>query len=206
MRRMDTPHADRGSEPSSKPWDGERLREVRRVVDISQVELDEKSGVSNTEISRYETNSPDSNPTVETLAKLAIALGVPVYALLMPVGFPIPFFSPEAVKVRETIWGPQYQGWTPRLGSHKQVAGNEQKSLPSGTLDGAQRDNGWERDMPEPRAYEAQGQPDVLPVQPADLVRLAESIRGTASSISLAAEELAAAAARLQADDVRRHG
>lgn len=56
---------------------GNRLREFRLKMKMSQEELEEKSGVSRGTICSIE-NDPNYNTTTKTLAKLATALGTTV--------------------------------------------------------------------------------------------------------------------------------
>lgn len=72
-------------------WDGARLIEVRKHAGIAtQKEFARISGVSEGDISRHESNSPLSNPRVDTVGRLALALGLPLYVLMQPPGSPIP--------------------------------------------------------------------------------------------------------------------
>jgi hypothetical protein len=59
------------------------------------------SRINKSDVSRHETNNDSSNPTVETLGDLSIALDVPIAALLEPVGSPIPRPSKESPDARE---------------------------------------------------------------------------------------------------------
>lgn len=57
-----------------------RIRELRESLEMTQSELAEKSGVARATIWRLETGD-DEITTTKTLAKIAMALGVPVAAL-----------------------------------------------------------------------------------------------------------------------------
>lgn len=59
---------------------GQRIKETRKANGISQFELGARLGVSQAMIAQYESNS--RNPKLETLQKIADALGVPVSSLL----------------------------------------------------------------------------------------------------------------------------
>lgn len=52
---------------------GERLRQLRLRLGMSQGELEERSGISRATISALE-NDPDYNTTTKTLERLAVAL------------------------------------------------------------------------------------------------------------------------------------
>lgn len=106
LRPMTDPDAGRGR----LLWDGKRLRQLREAAKMSQVELAERSGVSNTEISRHENNDPTSNPSVDTLGRLALALGVELSSLTMRDGAVIHWLDKEAARARGLIYGPQHQG------------------------------------------------------------------------------------------------
>ena len=56
-----------------------RLAEVRKDKGISQERLSELSGVSRVTIARFETGR--QSPTLETLDRMAQALGVPIDAI-----------------------------------------------------------------------------------------------------------------------------
>ena len=53
---------------------GERLRQVRRTYKVTQVELAQRVGVAHSTIVRIERGQ--AKPTIETVEKLATALGV----------------------------------------------------------------------------------------------------------------------------------
>lgn len=57
-----------------------KLKQLRKEKAFTQIELSERSGLSQSFIHDLETGKKD--PTLKTLHKLAIALGVPVSTLL----------------------------------------------------------------------------------------------------------------------------
>jgi transcriptional regulator with XRE-family HTH domain len=59
---------------------GERLRDARSKAQVSQSDLARTSGVPKTMLSRYENDH--ILPSITTLKKLALALGVPESSLL----------------------------------------------------------------------------------------------------------------------------
>jgi transcriptional regulator with XRE-family HTH domain len=61
---------------------GQRIREARKSVNISQLELGERLGVSQAMIAQYENGT--RNPKFETLQKIASALEIDVTELLQP--------------------------------------------------------------------------------------------------------------------------
>lgn len=58
---------------------GERLRELRESKDLSQGEIEKRSGLLRVYVSRVENGH--TVPSIETLEKLARALEVPMYQL-----------------------------------------------------------------------------------------------------------------------------
>ena len=58
---------------------GERLREIRRLKNLSQGDLEERTGLSRSYISRVEHGH--TSPMLETVEKFARALEVPTYQL-----------------------------------------------------------------------------------------------------------------------------
>jgi transcriptional regulator with XRE-family HTH domain len=58
---------------------GDRLRELREVKELSQGEIEKRTGLLRCYVSRVENNH--TVPSVETLEKLARALEVPMYQL-----------------------------------------------------------------------------------------------------------------------------
>lgn len=87
QKRVTTPAA---SKLGRQLWDGLRLKELRDSIPLSQQALAERSKVSKGEISRHERNAASSNPSVDALGRLALALGQPLHVLLQPSGSPIP--------------------------------------------------------------------------------------------------------------------
>lgn len=71
-------------------WDGGRIREIREARGHSQDKLSDLTGVSKGDISRHERNDEKSNPSVAALARIALALHVPITALFESVGSFIP--------------------------------------------------------------------------------------------------------------------
>ncbi len=53
---------------------GERIKQLRKQLDMSQSELADKVGISYAQIGRYETKG--AQPPAETLKKIADALGI----------------------------------------------------------------------------------------------------------------------------------
>lgn len=62
------------------PTTGENIRYLRLKKGMTQKELGEKSGIAAPNIRKYETNR--QNPKLETLEKIALALGVSYVSLL----------------------------------------------------------------------------------------------------------------------------
>ena len=58
---------------------GDRLRELREAKELSQGEIEKRTGLLRCYVSRIENNH--TVPSVETLGKLARALEVPMYQL-----------------------------------------------------------------------------------------------------------------------------
>jgi transcriptional regulator with XRE-family HTH domain len=58
---------------------GKRLRRLRRMQDVTQEQLSEKSGVSSDFISQLERGL--NSPSLDTIQKLADGLGVPIEEL-----------------------------------------------------------------------------------------------------------------------------
>lgn len=57
-----------------------RLAQIRKAKGLSQAQLSKLSGVSRIAIARYETGK--CSPTLQTLEKLSVALGVPIGELV----------------------------------------------------------------------------------------------------------------------------
>ncbi len=60
---------------------GKRIRELRKAKKLTQEDLAEKVGIRTPNISYFETGK--FSPAIETLPKLADALGVEIYELYM---------------------------------------------------------------------------------------------------------------------------
>ncbi len=69
---------------------GKRLREIREAKNLSQGDIEHRTGLIRCYVSRVENGH--TVPAVETLEKFARALEVPVYAL---------FYDQESPKLRE---------------------------------------------------------------------------------------------------------
>jgi transcriptional regulator with XRE-family HTH domain len=83
---------------------GDRLRELREQKNLSQGDVEHRSGLLRAYLSRVENGH--TIPTVETLEKLAKALEIPIYQL-----FYEGTQSPKSLNLRvwkspdETLWG-----------------------------------------------------------------------------------------------------
>jgi transcriptional regulator with XRE-family HTH domain len=84
---------------------GERLRALREYKSLSQQDVQKRSGLYRTYISRVENGH--TIPTLETLSRFAVALEVPVSHLVHEEGesykWPI---LPKSVRTRESSWKP----------------------------------------------------------------------------------------------------
>jgi transcriptional regulator with XRE-family HTH domain len=56
---------------------GPRIRQLREEKGLSQTQVEEKSGILRTSLSRYENGH--QMPTLETLERIAATLDVPLY-------------------------------------------------------------------------------------------------------------------------------
>src|SRR5207302_10076754 len=81
---------------------GERLRSVREQKDLSQGDVEKRSGLLRCYISRVEKGH--TVPAVETLAKLARALEVPLYELLYE-GEEPPKAQVTSGRAGQKLWG-----------------------------------------------------------------------------------------------------
>jgi transcriptional regulator with XRE-family HTH domain len=81
---------------------GHRLREIREQKQLSQAELEKRTGLLRCNISRVENG--DAVPAVKTLEKLARAFEIPMYQLVYQVEAPpeLPFLENARNK---TEWG-----------------------------------------------------------------------------------------------------
>lgn len=59
-----------------------RVKNVRRLLGVTQEELAEKTGLSQSYISELENNNPRNNPTIKIIEIIAIALDVCPLTLL----------------------------------------------------------------------------------------------------------------------------
>lgn len=83
---------------------GDRLRQLREQRNLSQGDIEERTGLLRCYVSRVENGH--TVPAIDTLEKFARALGIPMYQLLYE-GEGVPKI-PEPVKrkvARETLWG-----------------------------------------------------------------------------------------------------
>ena len=60
---------------------GKRIKELRKAKKLTQEELAEKIGIGTPNISYFETGK--FSPAIDTLQKIAMALGVEIYELYM---------------------------------------------------------------------------------------------------------------------------
>jgi len=83
---------------------GDRLRAIREAKGLSQGDIEERSGLKRSYISRVENGH--TVPSVETLEKLARALEVPLYQLFYEGGKPpqLPHL-PKRKTAQEIVWG-----------------------------------------------------------------------------------------------------
>ncbi len=83
---------------------GEKLRDLREQKNLSQGNIEERSGLLRAYLSRVENGH--NVPTIETLEKLAKALEIPIYQLFYEGKEP-----PQNLRLRswkspdETLWG-----------------------------------------------------------------------------------------------------
>jgi transcriptional regulator with XRE-family HTH domain len=78
---------------------GERLRAIREQKDLSQGDIEKRTGLLRCYISRVENGH--TVPAIETIEKLARAMEVPMYALFYEAEPPAPRFLKSAA----TGWG-----------------------------------------------------------------------------------------------------
>jgi transcriptional regulator with XRE-family HTH domain len=82
---------------------GDRLRSIREEKDLSQGDIQNRTGLLRCYVSRVENGH--TIPSVETLEKFARALETPLYRLFYE-GKQIPDLpSPLTKKVDDTVWG-----------------------------------------------------------------------------------------------------
>jgi transcriptional regulator with XRE-family HTH domain len=80
---------------------GARIREIREEKNLSQTDIEKRTGLFRCYISRVENNH--TAPSVETLEKFAGALEVPLYELLYD--GPNPPSAPDFVAKKQGEWG-----------------------------------------------------------------------------------------------------
>ena len=61
---------------------GKRMKQRRRELQLTQVQIFERTGVASTYLSMIENGR--ANPTIETIEKLAGSVGLEVWAMLRP--------------------------------------------------------------------------------------------------------------------------
>jgi transcriptional regulator with XRE-family HTH domain len=72
---------------------GDRLKQVRESKNLSQGNIEESTGMLRCYISRVENGH--TVPSIETLERFAVALGVPLYQLFYDGNEPKPLRSPK---------------------------------------------------------------------------------------------------------------
>lgn len=77
---------------------GDRLRELRTYMQLSQGDVEKRTGLLRCYISRVENGH--TVPSIETLEKFARALEVPIYQLLYEGSE-----SPSIAPTKATLWG-----------------------------------------------------------------------------------------------------
>jgi transcriptional regulator with XRE-family HTH domain len=82
---------------------GQRLRELREAQNLSQGDVEKRSGLFRSYISRVE--SGHTVPTIETLEKYAGALNVPLYRLFYDRKRGLQHSDFLATGRREALWG-----------------------------------------------------------------------------------------------------
>jgi transcriptional regulator with XRE-family HTH domain len=78
---------------------GERLKAIREQKDLSQGDIEKRTGLLRCYISRVENGH--TVPAIETIEKLAHAMEVPMYALFYEAEPP----APHSLKPAATGWG-----------------------------------------------------------------------------------------------------
>ena len=82
----------------------DRLRAIRQQKDLSQGDIEERTGLKRCYVSRVENGH--TVPSIETLEKLARALGVPMYQLFYDGEAPPEIPSiPEGLSTDTDVWG-----------------------------------------------------------------------------------------------------
>jgi transcriptional regulator with XRE-family HTH domain len=64
---------------------GENLRRARVQKHMTQIDLSQSCGITQQDVSAFERGGADRNPTLETLCRLAIAVGIDPLRLMSPV-------------------------------------------------------------------------------------------------------------------------
>ena len=82
---------------------GDRLRALREAKELSQGDIEHKTGLVRPYISRVENGH--TVPAVETLEKFARALELPMYQLLYDGEEPPKSHLPNAKSGKDTLWG-----------------------------------------------------------------------------------------------------
>jgi transcriptional regulator with XRE-family HTH domain len=83
---------------------GERLRDIRKEKQLSQGDLEERTGLSRCYLSRIENGH--TTPSIETLEKLSSAMGVPLYQLFYQGNGPAkPLVIPRKKDSPSEEWG-----------------------------------------------------------------------------------------------------
>lgn len=82
---------------------GQRLREIREAKNLSQGDIEHKTGLLRCYTSRVENGH--TIPAVETLEKYARALEVPLYRLFYEGNEPPPKPKLPSTDTKETTWG-----------------------------------------------------------------------------------------------------
>ena len=83
---------------------GDRLRGLRQAKNLSQGDIQERTGLLRAYVSRVENGH--TVPSIETLEKLARALGVPLYQLFYDgAERPKPLHLPKRIAVKDVTWG-----------------------------------------------------------------------------------------------------
>jgi transcriptional regulator with XRE-family HTH domain len=82
---------------------GDRLRALREAKELSQGDIEHKTGLLRCYISRVENGH--TVPAVETLEKFARALEVPIYQLVYDGEEPPKSDLPKGKSGKDTLWG-----------------------------------------------------------------------------------------------------
>lgn len=82
---------------------GDRLRELRQQKNLSQGDIEKKTGLLRCYLSRVENGH--TVPSVETLEKLARALEIPMYQLFYEGARPLKILKHASADPSEIAWG-----------------------------------------------------------------------------------------------------